>query len=285
MLGLLALAVGVTLQVTPQASAGQRQPTGSTATDTADRETRDQAAPAAISPPPANATFDYQIGGAYPPPSGVRVVSRDREDPPAAGLYNICYINAFQTQPQETAWWKSNHDDLLLRDASGRYVIDSAWNEILLDTRTDAKRTRLAAIVNGWVDGCAARGFHAVEPDNIDSYGRSRGLLTQSGAVAYLELLADHAHQAGLAIAQKNSTELGVRGRDVGLDFAVAEECARYDECDAYTRVYGTNVIVIEYTDKAFAKACRTVGGTLSVVRRDLNVTRPGSRTYRYDPC
>ena len=235
--------------------------------------------------PPANAKFDYQIGGAYPPPSGVRVVSRDREDQPAAGLYTICYVNAFQTQPHETAWWKANHDDLLLRDGSGRYVIDGTWNEILLDTRTAAKRTQLAAIVNGWVDGCAAQGFQAVEPDNIDSYGRSRGLLTPAGAVAYLQLLAEHAHRAGLAIAQKNSTELGIRGREVGLDFAVAEECARYDECDAYAHVYGSDVIVVEYTDKAFAKACRTVGDALSVVRRDVDVTRPGSRSYRYDGC
>lgn len=285
MLGLLVLAVGAAWAVTPRASADQRQPTDSAATHSTVRAGRGEAAPAMISLPPANATFDYQIGGAYPPPAGVRVVSRDREDQPAAGLYNICYVNAFQTQPQETAWWKAHHDDLLLRDASGRYVIDGAWNEILLDTRTAAKRSRLAAIVNGWIDGCAARGFQAVEPDNIDSYGRSRGLLTRSAAIAYLRLLADHAHQAGLAIAQKNSTELGIRGREAGLDFAVAEECARYDECDAYTRVYGSNVIVIEYTDKAFAKACRTVGNTLSVVRRDVNVTRPGSRSYRYDAC
>ena len=34
-------------------------------------------AAAAYAPPPANAKFDYQIGGDYPPPAGVRVVSRD----------------------------------------------------------------------------------------------------------------------------------------------------------------------------------------------------------------
>ena len=66
--------------------------------------------------PPANATFDYQIGAPYPPPRGVRVVSRDRSSAPAAGLYSICYVNAFQVQPEELGWWKGAHPDLLLRD-------------------------------------------------------------------------------------------------------------------------------------------------------------------------
>ena len=83
--------------------------------------------------PPANAKFDYQIGAAYTPPSGVKVVSRDRTASPAAGLYNICYVNVFQTQPDEIAWWQANHDDLLLRDSSGNYVIDGDWGENLID--------------------------------------------------------------------------------------------------------------------------------------------------------
>jgi hypothetical protein len=240
---------------------------------------------AAYSLPPVNAAFDYQIGQAYPPPSGVRVVSRDREAAPAAGLYNICYVNAFQVQPKELAWWQRNHDDLLLRDAAGEYVVDGAWDELVLDIRTPAKRTALAAIVNGWIDGCAAQGYQAVEPDNIDTYDRFDDLLTRDQAVAYLRLLAPHAHGAGLAIAQKNTTSLEGQGKAAGLDFAIAEECGRYDECGDFTDVYGSNLIVIEYTDSAYRKACRAVGATVSVVRRDVDVTAPGSGTYKYSAC
>jgi hypothetical protein len=240
---------------------------------------------AAYTLPPVNATFDYQIGQAYTPPAGVRVVSRDREAAPAAGLYNICYVNAFQVQPQEATWWQQHHDDLLLRDAKGRYVIDGAWDEMVLDIRTPAKRTALAAIVNGWIDGCAAKGFQAVEPDNIDTYDRFAGLLTRDQAVAYLRRVAPHAHGAGLAIAQKNTTTLEGRGKAAGLDFAIAEECGRYGECDAYTDVYGANLIVIEYTSGAFKKACTAVGAGVSVVRRDVDVTAPGSGTYVYQAC
>src|SRR4051794_5544730 len=115
--------------------------------------------------PTANAQFDYQIGAAYTPPSGVKVVSRDRNASPAAGIYTICYINAFQVQPDELSWWKANHDDLLLKK-NGKYVIDTGWNENLIDISTAAKRTAVAAIVDGWIDGCAAKHFKAIEPDN-----------------------------------------------------------------------------------------------------------------------
>jgi hypothetical protein len=245
----------------------------------------DAASVAPIALPPVNAQFDYEIGGAYTPPAGVKVVSRDREADPAAGRYNICYVNAFQVQPSEVTWWQQNHDDLLLRDAAGEYVVDGDWDEILLDISTPGRRTAVAAVVNGWIDGCAADRFQAVEPDNIDSYDRSQGLLDIDDAVAYLRLLAPHAHAAGLAIGQKNTTGLEGRGKAAGLNFAIAEECGRWTECDAYTDVYGANVIDIEYTDSAFKKACTAVGASISVVRRDVKVTAPGSSTYQYGAC
>jgi hypothetical protein len=238
-----------------------------------------------VTPPPANAAFDSQIGEAYAPPAGVTVVSRDRTDVPAPGLYNICYVNAFQTQPDDIPWWRKNHSDLLLKDGRGREVVDGDWNEILLDTSTAAKREALAGIVGGWITGCATSGFQAVEPDNIDSYSRSKRLLSKADAVAFLRLLAPRAHAAGLAFGQKNSTELGTAGKAAGLDFVVAEECGDNDECLDYTRVYGDRVIDIEYTDEGFAKACAAIGARTSVVRRDRNITAPGSRTYVYKAC
>lgn len=240
---------------------------------------------AAVSPPPVNAKFDYQIGAAYPPPSGVRVVDRDREQSPVSGLYNICYVNGYQTQPAEIDWWKANHDDLLLKDARGNYVIDSDWGEILLDIRTSAKRTALAAIVGAWIDGCRDHGFQAIEPDNLDSWTRSKNLLTQQNAIDFAKLLTARAHTAGVAIAQKNTAEIAENGRSYGFDFAIAEECGRYNECDSYTSGFGNNVIVIEYRRQDFTKACSGWGSRLSVVLRDRNVTAPGSSTYQYDAC
>ncbi len=72
-----------------------------------------------IALPPANGMLDYQLGGAYTPPAGVVVVSRDRTASPAPGIYNICYVNGFQTQSDERSFWLTEHPELLLRDASG----------------------------------------------------------------------------------------------------------------------------------------------------------------------
>ncbi|MCD5315066.1 endo alpha-1,4 polygalactosaminidase [Kineosporia babensis] len=235
--------------------------------------------------PPANAKFDYQLGGAYKPPAGVKVVTRDSTAKPAKGAYNICYVNAFQAQPGAESWWKKNHPELLLKNKSGKYVVDGDWDELILDISTAAKRKKLAGVVGKWFDGCAKKGYQAVEPDNLDSYTRSQKLLKKSDAVAFSKLIAARAHKAGLAIGQKNTMELGKQGKKAGFDFAVSEECGLYDECGDYTKVYGKNVIVIEYTKKAFTKTCKEYGSKLSVVRRDLDVTPKGSKGYVYQAC
>jgi Uncharacterized conserved protein len=231
----------------------------------------------AVELPPLQAGFDYQIGGAYPPAAGVRIVTRDRSSSPVPGLYNICYVNAFQAQPEERAQWPA---DLLLRDAHGKAVVDKDWNEALLDIRTPAKRERVAARVDRWFDGCAAKGFDAVEPDNYDSYTRSRKLLTPDDATAFITLLARHAHARHLAIGQKNTVELAGLGSRAGLDFAVAEECGEYDECGAYAKAFHDRVVVIEYTDSGLRKARSAFGDRLSIVRRDVMVSTPGSADY-----
>ncbi|MEW2068127.1 endo alpha-1,4 polygalactosaminidase [Streptomyces sp. NPDC007346] len=235
--------------------------------------------------PRADATFDYQIGGAYTPPAGVEALSRDRGARPVPGLYNVCYVNAFQAQPDALDWWQGNHPDLLLRDGSGEPVDDEAWGEALLDTSTAAKRTRLAEIVGGWIDGCAKSGFQAVEPDNLDSYERSGGRLTRAHNAAFAELLATRAHAAGLAIGQKNTTDLLEKREAIGFDFAVAEECGRYGECADYATAYGNRVFVVEYTARDFDKACSAVGAEVSVVHRDLDVRPSGQPGYVFRTC
>lgn len=240
-----------------------------------------QAADAAATLPPTHAKFDYQIGGAYTPPAGVQVVTRDRTAAPAAGVYNICYVNAFQVQPGEQGQWES---DLLLRDAQGNLVIDEDWGEALLDIR-GTKAARVAAKVNGWIDGCAAKGYKAIEPDNYDSYERSKSLITTTQARTYLKLLADHAHTKNLAIAQKNTVDLASYRTSVGLDFAVAEECGQYNECGDYVDAFGNNVIVIEYTNSGRQKACSGFGTRLSIVQRDVNVSVPGDSGYVRKTC
>ncbi|GGS46011.1 endo alpha-1,4 polygalactosaminidase [Streptomyces griseoviridis] len=244
---------------------------------------RDARAADAVTPPPARTGFDYQLGGPYTPADDVRVVVRDHTAKPAAGRYTICYVNAFQAQPDAEREWDP---DLLLRDGDGHVVMDEEWGEAMLDIGTAAKRKRIAAKVNGWIDDCAARGFDAVEPDNYDSYTRAPGgLLSAADAKAFLGLLAAHAHDEGLAIGQKNTAELAADREEVGLDFAVVEECGQYDECDAYTAAFGDEVLVIEYEERGLKRACEGWGGEISVVRRDLDVLPAGRPGYVRRTC
>jgi hypothetical protein len=235
--------------------------------------------------PTANAKWDYQIGKPYAPRKGVTVVSRDRTAAPLTDTYNFCYVNAYQTQPDEVRRWKNHHRRLLLKKASGGYVVDSYWGEILFDISTAKKRKALASIVNGWISGCADDGFQAIEPDNLDSWTRSGGRLTRDDAFAFASLLIDHSHASGLAIGQKNAAGQAARGRSAGFDFAVAEECGRYKECNVYTKAYGDQVYVIEYRSQDFTYSCDRWGDTLSIILRDRNVTAPGSKKYVYRSC
>ncbi len=234
--------------------------------------------------PPDNASLDYQLGGAYSPPTGVQIVSRDRTASPAAGIYNICYVNGFQIQPGEEAAWMADHPALILRDSGGQPVIDQDWNEIVIDISTPAKRTELAGVVGGWIHGCATAGFDAIEIDNLDSYSRSTGLLTMDHAVAAMRMFADAAHAEGMPIAQKNSSELVGRKADMATDFVVAEECKRYGECDTYTASYGAHVLVIEYRQVDFTAGCAAFP-QLSIVLRDRDLVPKGQAGYVYDGC
>lgn len=258
--------------------------TGSGSDTKGDDGTGSDGTSAMVTLPPVGGKLDYQLGGAYAPPSGVTIVSRDRTAASASGVYNICYVNGFQIQPDEESFWQNQHPDLILKDGSGNPVVDQDWNEMLIDVSTPAKQTAVAAIVGGWINGCAAAGFDAIEIDNLDSYARSGGRLTEDNAVATMALLSQTAHERGLAIAQKNSSELVARKAALGTDFVVAEECNRYSECDVYRGAYGDHVLVIEYRSQDFTTGCSKYP-TLSIVLRDLDLKMPTQTGYVYDGC
>lgn len=235
--------------------------------------------PVTVSPPPAGAAFDYQLGGAYEPADTVDVVVRDRTDSPDGRRYSVCYVNAFQTQPGAA----DVPEDLLLHDADGDLVEDADWpGEYLLDVSTAGHRTAALDVVGPWIDRCAAAGFDAVEPDNLDSWTRSHGLLDRSDAVATARLLVARAHAAGLAIAQKNAPEL--LDEDLGFDFAVVEDCAAFHECRAFARAYEL-VLAVEYAADAFATACAHPVAHVSVQQRDLELRPKGAPGYEARWC
>ena len=71
----------------------------------------------------------------------------------------------------------------------------------------------------------------------------------------------------------------GETGTDIGFDFAVAEECGRWRECQGYVDTYGDHVLVVEYRKRDFRWTCDHVP-ELSVVRRDVDLSTEGVRRW-----
>jgi len=242
----------------------------------------------AVRLPDTSGGFDYQLGGPYPPPPGVTIVERDRTAGPSGAGYDICYVNGFQTQPDESEAFAAAHPDLVLQTSTGP-LVDEGWpDEYLLDTSTAEKRAALAEVVGEWIDGCAADGFAAVEIDNLDSYTRSGGALTADDNLALAAAYAQRAHAAGLAIAQKNTADQVSALRALGYDFAVTESCYRFEECGAYAAEYPV-VLDIEYTDElgddGFADACDDPDRPAAMILRDHDLVTPDNAEYVYRSC
>ncbi|GEK19538.1 endo alpha-1,4 polygalactosaminidase [Cellulomonas xylanilytica] len=214
---------------------------------------------------------DYQLGEPYPPAADVTVVVRDSTATPADGVYSVCYVNAFQTQPDESV------DPALLVEP------DPAWpDEYLLDT---AQRDALTERVDAVLQRCGAAGFDAVELDNLDSWTRSGGRLDREDTLAIAATVTDAAHERGLAVGQKNTPDLTAEEVDaIGFDFAVAEECHEFDECAAYTALYGDQVIAVEYTG-TLQSICADPDRPVMTSLRDRDLTAPGSPEHVSEHC
>ena len=214
---------------------------------------------------------DYQLGEAYPPAEDVTVVVRDATATPEPGVYSVCYVNAFQTQPDESV-----DPGLLLAP-------DPGWpDEYLLDT---TQRGALVERVEAVLERCDTAGFDAVELDNLDSWTRSGGHLDRQDTLAIAEAVADLAHARGLAVGQKNTPELTADEiAEVGFDFAVAEQCHEFDECAAYTDLYGDQVIAVEYSG-TIDDICADPDRPAMTSLRDRDLVAPGSPGYASEHC
>ncbi|MDN4479727.1 endo alpha-1,4 polygalactosaminidase [Demequina muriae] len=247
--------------------------------------------------PPTEGVVDYQLGGAYDTvdagagPVGIDVVVRDATAEPLEGAYSVCYVNGFQTQPGEAEQWLVT-PELLLRDQASEPVVDPDWpDEFILDPSTPTQREGILDVLSPVIAGCAEAGFDAVEIDNLDTWTRFDGV-SEDGAHSLARAYVEVAHEHGLAIAQKNAAEVTqVAKEQLGFDFAVAEECAVWDECAAYADVYGEHVLQVEYPDAlaeagmTFAEVCGLPGTAPLTVLRDRDLVAAGEPGYVYESC
>jgi hypothetical protein len=164
-----------------------------------------------------------------------------------AGRKTICYVNA-------GAYENFRGDKGRFPEAVRGKALDGWPDEKWLDIR---RWDVLEPILRDRFNDCKRKGFDGVEPDNVDGYTNKSGFpLTADDQLTYNRRVADLAHRTGLAVGLKNNVEQA--GSLVPwFDFAVSEECAKYNECDKLRVFTAQNkpVFHVEY-DVAVDKFC-----------------------------
>lgn len=152
----------------------------------------------------------------------------------------LCYFSAGSYED-----WRADAADFP-PEALGE-PLDGWEGEWWIDVTNDAVR----AIMADRIADAAARGCDGVDPDNVNGWENPTGLrITEAQQVDFNRFLADTAHANGLAIALKNDQSQLPELAD-WFDLAVNEECATWDECEAYDDFVaaGKPVLHIEYVD------------------------------------
>jgi hypothetical protein len=140
---------------------------------------------------------------------------------------------------------------------------------------------RLAPVLRARMDLCKAKGFDAVEPDNVDGFETETGFpLTAADQLRFNRWLAREAHARGLAVALKNDPDQIV---DLLPDFDVAltEDCFDQGWCDRTLPFVqnGKPVLDAEYTDTgatldSFCPRAKELGIRAILKHRNLDAWR-----------
>jgi hypothetical protein len=240
------------------------RPTSSASTPTA---------PGAWYRPPQDVTWRWQLTGTVDPQARYDLHDLDLFDTPertvatirARGEHAVCYLSA-------GSWEDWRPDAAAFPEVVRGRPLDGWPGERWLDIR---RLDLLGPAIGARLDLCKAKGFAAVEPDNIDGYANESGFpLTAADQLAYNRWLAEQAHARGLGIALKNDAEQ-VAELVAVFDFAIVEECFTYDECAAYLPFIasGKAVLAVEYRDDSpeFCAQARQLGFRALLKRRDLD--------------
>jgi hypothetical protein len=149
------------------------------------------------------------------------------DDIHAQGDRAICYVSVGTHEP-----FRDDADEFP-KSVLGRPLEPPFGEELWLDIR---KLGRFKPILEARFDECAAKGFDAVEPDNVDAYQNRSGFpLKPSDQLEFNAWVANAVHERGMAVGLKN--DLGqVKALLRYFDFAVNEQCFQYRECGVLSR-------------------------------------------------
>ncbi|GEM84899.1 endo alpha-1,4 polygalactosaminidase [Meiothermus hypogaeus] len=215
--------------------------------------------------PAANTTWHIQYTGTLDKTRQVTVYNVDLFDTPASvvqelaarGVKAVCYLSAGSWEN-----WRPDKNQFPPEVLGRNY--DGWPGERWLDIRQIDK---LAPVLRARLDLCKQKGFVGVDPDNVNGYQNNTGFpLTAQDQIRFNRWLANEAHQRGLAIGLKNTTEL-LSQLINDFDFLVTEECFDQGWCNQTRPMVqaGKPVLNIEYTDTRIKSASQFCGNTLGL--------------------
>lgn len=178
--------------------------------------------------PPAHASWQWQLDGRLDRAVAARVYDVDGFDTSRAavaalhraGRYVVCYV--------DVGTWEAWRPDANRFPRSLLGAGDGWPGERWLDVRRVAA---LAPLLRARFARCRAKGFDAVEPDNVDGYANATGFPLRPGdQLRFDRWVAGAVHAQGLAVALKNDLDQAPQLAR-SFDFAVLEQCFQYREC------------------------------------------------------
>jgi Glycoside-hydrolase family GH114 len=138
---------------------------------------------------------------------------------------------------------------------------------------------------------CVAKGFDAIEPDNLDGW-TNISQISESDNLTYDLAIANLAHEVNISIGLKNlMTDLDSSQYPqflAAFDWALNEQCYQYQECDAYTAAgsflpAGKAVFDVEYST---SPDCSNANGAhMNAQLTDLDLVGAKDSGYQYTPC
>jgi hypothetical protein len=237
---------------------------------------RQSAGERAIWRPAPRTTWQWQLSPPVDESVAAEMYDIDLEDSPASlvaslrskGRRVVCYLSAGSRED-----WRPDASAFPAGVLGER--LDGWPRERWLDIR---RLDVLGPIMERRLDECRAKGFDGVEADNVDGYKNASGFaLRASDQLAYNRFLAREAHARGLSIGLKNDLDQ-VAALEPDFDWALNEECFRYDECEAlapFVRA-GKAVFNVEYGLKpaAFCGRANTMGFMSMAKSLELDAAR-----------
>lgn len=149
----------------------------------------------------------------------------------------------------------------------------------------DTRSANVRNIMLNRIALAAAKGFDAIEPDNIDGYSNSTGFpLTAATQLDFNEWIASAVHSYGMSVGLKNDVEQAGTLASY-FDWSLNEECYKYSECSGLIAFINLNKAVFQVEYSGTGQCSSLSASHFNSMTRDLNLVAPTESRYKRTPC